>query len=129
MDDGDSWRAAGRSGQELETVPEAGTMPRPHECVSCFVWRMLDDVGCNATLRWTRHWRDLRAPRATSLEYRLARLGGCCDCELFLNVWVPVCDTQQRVDSTGRSSPWPGGSCAGVRLGSSQPCVCWARRR
>jgi hypothetical protein len=129
MDDRDSSSAAGQPGQELETVSDARTTPLPRECVACFVRRMLYHVGCNATLRWARHWRNLRAPRATSLDYRLARLGGCCDCELFLNVWVPIASAQQGAEPRVRSYPSPRGICAGVRLGSSQPCASWGRRR
>ncbi len=42
------------------------TTPRQMECVFCYVDRMLDDFGCDNTLRWAVHWRELRAPRATS---------------------------------------------------------------
>ena len=35
------------------------------ECLLCFVARMLDDFGCDTTLRFVKHYRDLRAPRAT----------------------------------------------------------------
>lgn len=102
-------------GRELRTVPGALSTPLPVECVACYVWRMLDECGCNATLRWARRWRDARAPRATALEQRLARKGACCDCELFLNVWPPLAD---------RSA-----ACRGVRRGSSQPCSGWVGPR
>ena len=114
--------------QELRTVAGALTTPLPVECLLCFVWRMLDAFGCNATLRWTRHWRAARAPRATSLEHRLGRAGGYCDCELFLNGW----DLAAVADRGARDGPRlrlaAAGWCAGVRRGSTQPCARWVRR-
>ncbi len=112
---------------ELSTVPGAVATPLPVECVACYVWRMLDEFGCNATLRWTRRWRDARARRATALEHRLARRGGCCDCELFLNIWVP--SSPLTTEPSGTRFPPPKGPCRGVRRGSSQPCHLWVDGR
>ncbi len=61
------------------------TEPDGAECLFCFVARMLGEHGCDTTLRWATRYRDLRAPRATALENRLFRMGGFCDCEIFLN--------------------------------------------
>ncbi|HET6562340.1 MAG TPA: DUF2695 domain-containing protein [Marmoricola sp.] len=61
------------------------TEPDGAECLFCFVARMLDEHGCDTTLRWATRYRDLQAPRATALERRLSRMGGFCDCEIFLN--------------------------------------------
>lgn len=114
---------------EFKTLPGALVVPRPYECVACYVWRMLDEFGCNATPRWVRRWRDARAPRATALEQRLARRGGCCDCELFLNVWVHPANVLTSESGggiqTARSVP---NLCHGVRPGSAQPCGLWVRR-
>jgi len=87
--------------------------PGERECLRCYLVRMLTAFGCNGTHRWTEHWRDLRAPRATALLERLARRGGCCcDCEVILNVFRDYPE-----DAPG---PLP---CAGVsRAGSTQPC-------
>lgn len=112
---------------ELRTLPGALATPLPVECVACYVWRMLDEFGCNATLRWARRWRDARAPRATALEHRLARRGGFCDCELFLNVWVS--SASPMVEASGRRYEPPRGPCRGVRRGSSQPCHLWVHAR
>ncbi|MDX6357453.1 MAG: hypothetical protein QOH37_507 [Nocardioidaceae bacterium] len=46
------------------------------ECLYCYVARMLDEHGRDCTLRWAGHYRDLRAPRATTLERRLGSMGG-----------------------------------------------------
>jgi hypothetical protein len=102
--------------------------PWPVECLACYVRRMTDELGCNATLRWTRRWRDGRAPRATALERRLARAGGFCDCELFLNVWVSRTSRATRPVS-GTSSGAFRERCRGVRRGSSQPCDLWVAGR
>lgn len=114
-----------RVASELLTLPDALATPHPVECLACYVWRMLDEYGCNATLRWACRWRDARAPRATALEHRLARRGGCCDCELFLNVWTSqACSDDGDRDSRWRYRP-PSTLCRGVRRGSSQPCAAW----
>jgi Protein of unknown function (DUF2695) len=113
------------SGGELRTLPSALATPLPEECLACYVWRMLDEFGCNATLRWARRWRDARAPRATALERRLARSGGCCDCELFLNVWVETTASGSEPDPSGHIYGSSVGPCRGVRRGSSQPCGLW----
>ncbi len=126
-DPADAADAADAAEQELRTVAEALTTPLPDECVLCYVWRMLDAFGCNATLRWTRRWRDARAPRATALEHRLGRRGGFCDCEIFLNGW------RLRTGLAGTSAGEAGRRavstvCGGVRRGSAQPCPRWVRR-
>ena len=100
--------------------------PRDGECLLCFVARALHELGCDNTLRWATRYRDLRAPRATALEDRLAQVGGFCDCEIFLNGYVlagrdPWGD--EPVEPTGPPA------CLGVRRGSTQPCATWTRLR
>jgi hypothetical protein len=119
----------GSEAGELRTLPGAVATPFPVECLSCYVWRMLDEFGCNATLRWARRWRDARAPRATALERRLARRGGFCDCELFLNVWMPKASQAVEISGRGTSNPSPMEPCRGVRRGSAQPCGLWVDGR
>ncbi len=113
----------------LGTVAEAPTTPLPLECLLCYVWRMLGAFGCNATLRWALRWRDARAPRATGLEHRLARRGGFCDCEIFLNGWSLRSSLDPSGDEDGGRSRRTGLPCGGVRRGSSQPCALWVGRR
>jgi Protein of unknown function (DUF2695) len=104
------------------------TGPRDGECLCCYVVRMLDDHGCDTTLRWATRYRDLRAPRATALEERLGRMGGFCDCEIFMNGMDLV--PRLRVGPDGEEQwPTPLPSCAGVRTGSTQGCANWTRRR
>ena len=113
--------------RHLVLVGDAAT-PLPIECLACYVSRMLEELGCNATLRWARRWRDARAPRATALERRLATRGGFCDCELFLNVWVPSASSrsQAKPDMAADSMSQ---ACRGSRRGSTQPCRLWAAGR
>lgn len=110
--------------RELPTVADALRTPLPGECLLCYVWRMLDDFGCNATLRWARRWRETRAPRATALEHRLGRRGGFCDCQIFLNGWELVRSAEVVAECSLRDDP----GCRGVRPGSTQPCVHWVCR-
>lgn len=79
---------------------------------------MITDHGCATSLRWAIRYRDLRAPRAKALEQRLGRMGGSCDCGLFLN--GVTLDRRLRV---------PGTVSEGVRTGSTQRCTHWVRQR
>lgn len=111
------------------------TGPHPDECLFCYVYRMLE-YGCTG-FRWVRRYRDLRAPRATALEERLGRVGGYCDCEVFLNGfelapqhWVP---RQGYVEDgityeTDPSYPDPMPTCRGVGRGSTKGCTLWTRQ-
>jgi hypothetical protein len=102
------------------------TDPREGECLFCYVYRMLE-FGCLPDrLTWARRWRDLRAPRATSLERRLGARGGFCDCEIFLNGWEP---RDLVLDENGDYAYPPiMPACGGVRRGSTQPCPLWVAK-
>lgn len=113
---------------ELASLAQDLTAPGPHECVLCYVNRMLVQFGCDTSLRWTKRWRELQAPRATRLERRVGRDGSFCDCELFTNGWdvtVPVLH-----DPVTGEDRWPDDvhGCRGVRSGTTQPCTLWSRR-
>ena len=95
---------------------------RDDECLYCYVARMLEEHGCDNTLRWAARYRDLRAPRATALESRLGQMGGFCDCEIFLNGVMPA-------GGEDEDEPRPLPACEGVRAGSTQGCQIWGRRR
>jgi hypothetical protein len=110
--------------RELATKAADLTTPSDRECVLCFVDRMLDDFGCDCTLRWAKHWRDLCAPSATALERRFGSVGGHCDCEIFLNGYDP---TWPGAEDEEQPSPRP--ACRRVsRRGSTRPCGLWRRR-
>lgn len=121
----------------LAEASDAVLRPGLRECLLCYVHRMLIRFGCDTTLRFAKRFRDACAPRATGLGDRLGRMGGFCDCEIFLNgydlhdkYWIP-----ERISSEGevtvvRESHWPEPIplCTGVRRGSTQPCELWVRR-
>jgi len=123
---------------ELAALADSMTRVRDDECLLCYVYRMLDH-GCTG-LMWARRYRDLRAPRATALEKRLGRVGGFCDCEIFLNGyelaaehWV-VPDPAVRPPYVAEGEPCypdPMPACTGVPRGSTQECRLWVpiRRR
>lgn len=101
------------------------------ECLACYLLRMLHQFDCDGTLRFTRRWRDEKAPRAKALERRLAAQGACCcDCEVMFNVVEPSQELQvwnivlQRYEPPSHMP-----SCAGNRPRSTQPCANWRRRR
>lgn len=117
------------------------TEPLPGECLLCYVARMLEQFGCLSTLRFATRYRDLCAPRATALEWRLGQRGGFCDCGIFWNGYQP---TWRVLDAAGWVCPSPEHSpgyceecvnalstvplplCRGVRKGSTQGCQFWA---
>jgi len=109
---------------ELRTSSIVWVAPRAGECLLCYVARMVDQFGCDTTLRWARRFRDLRAPTATALERRLGQVGGFCDCEVFLNGYGLVPRRMGPGYGDGdvpASTPLP--LCAGVRRASTQPCA------
>lgn len=123
--------------QLVREAAEALTSPRPHECLQCYVARMLEEFRCDCTLRFALRYRDVSAPAATALVARLNRAGGFCDCEIFLNGWSPHPRlwSPARVEVvrgvTYRTGPEPPSvlpPCPGVGAGSTQPCGLWLRR-
>jgi hypothetical protein len=99
---------------EAELVELSGLLTEPgeHECLRCYLLRMINEFGCDGKHRWTSRWRDLRAPRSTGLVARLQRLGGvCCDCEVLLNVFPDYPDAGALLPCAGQRQP-----------GSSAPC-------
>jgi Protein of unknown function (DUF2695) len=108
------------------------TCVREGECLCCYVWRQLGQFPCNGTHRHAIRFRDAAAPRATALRNQLSRLGACCcDCELFMNgyvperrFWIPGSDDDLFAEPPDELPP-----CAGVRRGSVQPCANWVRVR
>jgi hypothetical protein len=122
---------------ELRALSGRLTTPLEGECLFCYVHRMLE-FGCDNRLRWACRYRDLRAPRATALEARLGRVGGYCDCEVFLNgfelareLWIHPepyeKDGLVLQDSPHYPDPMP--ACRGVQAGSTQGCALWVRMR
>lgn len=110
---------------ELHELSDALTTPRPRECLICYVMRMLE-FGCHGQY-WLKRYRDLRAPRATALERRMAQKGGYCDCEVLMNAFHPnpwYFSANEDGDIVIESMP----HCLGVRGGSTQSCLLWVDR-
>jgi hypothetical protein len=105
---------------EAELIALAGMLTEPgeRECLRCFLLRMIAEFGCDATHRWTVRWRDSRAPLATGLLAKLGQLGGCCDCEVLLNVFPHYPQGGQLVPCAGQP-----------QTGSAVPCNLRALRR
>lgn len=96
---------------ELADLAERLTAPGQHECLRCYLLRMVTEFGCDGTYRWTIRWRDLCASQPGGLLRQLELRGGCCDCEVLMNVYP---------DYPPAITPLP---CSGVRRpGSSRPC-------
>ena len=64
--------------------------PGPGECLCCFLFRTLDEHGCDGALLWAGVWRDLVAPDRIGLEDTLRARGGFCDCEVLMNMHWPL---------------------------------------
>jgi hypothetical protein len=90
--------------------PTANREPGEHECLRCYLIRMLNESGCDGSHRWTIRWRDARAPHADGLISRLRSQGGCCDCEVIFNAMPDYPDVNSILP------------CAGVPEGSTRPC-------
>lgn len=105
---------------EAELIALSGVLTEPadRECLRCFLLRMISEFGCDGTHRWTIRWRDLMAPLATSLPGRLEELGGCCDCEVLLNVFPHYPQTDRPLPCAGQPQP-----------GSAVPCTLRVLRR
>ena len=117
-------RLVAETESELRVLASALTDPRESECLLCYVHRMLEH-GCDGTHRWATRFRDLRAPRVQGLLTRLSSMGACCcDCEVFMNAYVPAPPPQ----SEGPAGSRPPG-CRGARAGSTKGCALWVRRR
>jgi hypothetical protein len=115
--------------QVLRTAAAELTDPGDRECLACFVARMLDEFGCDNTLRFALRHRDLQAPRAHALEHRLGRMGGYCDCEVLMNAYQLADDLLERDEDDERHAPAQLPDCRRVRFGSTQPCANWVRQR
>jgi hypothetical protein len=124
----DTWTPA-ELDEHLRALATALTEPAAGECVLCYLDRMLVASGCDGTLRWARHWRDRRLPRATGLERRLEGRGGFCDCEVFLNGWTYRDDLLVPDEDGVPDWPEEHPACDGVGPRSSQPCRHWVPRR
>jgi Protein of unknown function (DUF2695) len=103
---------------ELLALSSVLTEPDDRECLRCFLLRMISEFGCDGTHRWTVRWRDLRAPLAASLLSKLEELGGCCDCEVLLNVFPQYPPADRLLPCAGQPQP-----------GSAVPCNLRVLRR
>jgi len=105
---------------EAELVALSGllTEPAEQECLRCFLLRMINEFGCDGRHRWTVRWRDVRAPKAGALVRKLSELGGCCDCEVLLNVFPHYPQGNGLLPCAGQPRP-----------GSAVPCDLQALRR
>lgn len=102
--------------------------PQDRECLVCFVSRMVEEFGCDSSLLWTRRFRDLRSPTATSLERRYVERLVICDClvvgeahELVRELLVRDLHTDE-LERPDRMPP-----CAGVRRTNTRACANWVR--
>jgi hypothetical protein len=70
----------------LASLAAAGD-PEPHECLRCFVRRMVSRHGCDGGLRFVRRWQQATPGAPPTLTADLEGQGGYCDCEVVLNVF------------------------------------------
>lgn len=102
--------------------------PTARECVICYVARMVETHGCDGSLKWAQHFRELRSPTATGLERRLGAVGASCDCEVLLTGWTLARELLVRdVHTDELEQPAEPPDCAGVGSTSTRPCVNWTR--
>jgi hypothetical protein len=99
--------------------------PQEGECLVCFVARMLDDHGCDATLLWSDRFREARSPTATGLEKRYAVP---CDCHVVASHRLVRTLMLRDVHTDELEMPPRLPTCAGVRRTNTRPCANWERR-
>lgn len=99
---------------QTTSASAAATAVREHECLPCYLNRMLRASGCDNHLHWAGTWG--RVNRLPGLLRWLRANGGYCDCEVLFNVY-------REWDDAGRQRP----SCRGVARGVRDPCPAWFR--
>lgn len=65
-------------------------LPRPTDCLACYLHRAVARRGCDGELTWTHEWQghQRRMRRRTGgLTAYLKSRGGYCDCEVLMNVY------------------------------------------
>lgn len=65
-------------------------LPRPEDCLPCYLHRALRYTLCNGRLTLTHEWQGhqrVRGRRTGGLTAWLKSRGGCCDCEVLTNVY------------------------------------------
>jgi hypothetical protein len=90
------------------------TAVRDHECLPCYIDRMIRASGCDNHLRWAGEWG--RANRLPGLLRWLRANGGYCDCEVLFNVYRDLDDADTTETDDGRRA------CRGVPRGVRDPC-------
>ncbi|MDN5794584.1 MAG: DUF2695 domain-containing protein [Intrasporangium sp.] len=100
-------------------------LPRPEECLACFVHRMVGLQGCSDALRWVEQFRVHRARRATALTRRLTAQGARCDCSVTDVVWRVGPELWEWAWDGRLVPPEVVPPCRGVRPNSTQPCRHW----
>jgi hypothetical protein len=103
--------------------------PQEGECLVCYLVRMLDDAeheegGCDGTLRWAQHFREVRSPTATGLEKRYPQV---CDCGVLASRRLVRELMVRDVHTDELEPPSRPPTCAGVRRTSTHPCANWER--
>lgn len=83
------------------------------ECLACYLIRMLEEFGCDGTLRWTRRWRDCEAPADKNLLRRFKARTLHYDSDVMINIVPDVIP-----DDDGRLPPCA--ECQAHRAGREQ---------
>jgi Protein of unknown function (DUF2695) len=73
--------------QYLASLAQVAGAPEPHECLRCFLRRMVSRCGCDGRLRFVRRWQEANPSSPAQLVADLEERDGYCDCEVVLNVF------------------------------------------
>jgi hypothetical protein len=89
MDDADAAVIAAAE-EHVKECLRAALLPRPNDCLACYLHRGLSRHGCDGKLtlthEWQGHQRRMRR-RTGGLTAFLKSRGGFCDCEVLMNVY------------------------------------------
>lgn len=122
--------------QLVRHAADALTESLPHECLLCYLARMLEEFRCDGTPRFAPRFRDRAAPAASERARPLGAAGASCDCAIFLDGWSPhpslwsPARTEVEHGVSYRTDPEPPAvlpACPGARPDSPQ-CALWVRR-
>lgn len=98
----------------VRDLDDSLSAPGEHECLPCYLNRMVSAHGCDNHLRWAEVWRHRN--NAAGLQRWLHSRGGYCDCEVLFNVYPEIWPEEEELTQP----------CLGVTPpGSTQPCRVW----
>lgn len=106
MDDPDAAVIAAAE-EHIRSCLSVARLPRPLDCLACYLHRALQRKECDGKLTLTHEWQGLQRMfrrRTGGLTAFLKSRGGYCDCEVLMNVYP---DREPDLDPKTARCPHP----------------------